>query len=147
MWFEDGIAYFDDDHYIDEVAWLVIAKQTDCGKFVVKLFYALIGYDILSVCMKGDETTKKRKKGSGNFAKGEVRKDVNGIPVDLWQLVYRRFEIFLDARGYTKQAKGFELLKINKYIHNACSYSRVKMGDKQGNGSRRNSLEEEQENL
>lgn len=90
---------------------------------------------------EGGSNYQEAQKGGGNIAKGEVRKEMNGIPIELWQTVYRRFEIFLEARGFTRLAKNNELLKINKYVHNACSYSRKKL---RKNETQRNSENEEE---
>lgn len=75
--------------------------------------------------MKGDKKTKKRKKLKTRT--NEDEDTIDGIPIDLWNIVYQRFEIFLNARGYSDSLANEELLKINTYIHRACTYSRKRI--------------------
>lgn len=62
VWYSDNKVYFDDDHCINRGTWGVICAQRNVSKFVTKLAYALVGFDILSECMTGDEKTGKKRR-------------------------------------------------------------------------------------
>lgn len=101
--------HFDEDHFVTLTAWGTICRQADPGRFVTKLCYSLIGYDLLAACMQKKE---KKKKGS------------DSVPGEFVQIIMRQFEIFLRKRGYPLHLASQEMLKLNTYIHRACSYAR-----------------------
>lgn len=61
VYFRDNLVYFDDFHHASRGAWGLICRERKTSSFVNKLAYALVGYYILSECMKGDERTGKKR--------------------------------------------------------------------------------------
>lgn len=70
--------------------------------------------------MRGDpQTGKKRKKNAAD--------DENTIPGEFQLIIQRQFEIYLRHNGYLGTLAAKEMSKLNKYMHQACTYSRKKL--------------------